>query len=184
MFTLFLLITGHRKIINKSLSHYRFFYSAFLPRKCKSNICLCEVALLFFKDIPKTQQWPRIWQKQCKKKKNPKTCQELEVQPCSCCVFSNLLFTHIQPNPFDFGLQNSIESSIAQTVGASHLQRLHPDAGLLEWHTSPPCTAISHAYRYICMYVVGWFWGVFLPYLVLKISPQGGSNSQSPGELK
>ena len=52
---------------NKLLFHYRFFYSAFLPRKSKSNIYLCKVTLLFFEDIAKTQQWPRIWQKQHKK---------------------------------------------------------------------------------------------------------------------
>lgn len=51
---------------NKLLFHNRFFYyySAFLPRKTKSSIYLCKVTLLFCEDIPKTQQCPRIWQKQ------------------------------------------------------------------------------------------------------------------------
>lgn len=95
MFTLFLLITGHLKIINKSLSHYRFFYSAFLPRKCKSNICLCEVALLFFKDIPKTQQWPRIWQKQCKKNpQKPAKSWKYGPAPAACsAIFSSHTFS-------------------------------------------------------------------------------------------
>lgn len=83
---------------NKLLLHYRFLYSDFLPRKSKSNIYLCIVTLLFCEDIPKTQQCPRICQKQQKRNHSHQqfgniSLLSLCVQQCSLTHTFNLTLT-------------------------------------------------------------------------------------------